>query len=138
MTYIPKPGDKVTSPLLVGEWIVDGINKDGTTVTVFLDGRAPWLHIQACDLTPAAPPLPPEPPVGSVVWASGRMWIAGKDYWFSIDANGDEEGDAIWSEIAADAVPVVPVTKIAEWLNDDYGYDGMAAAALGKFGWDKP
>lgn len=113
MSYTPKLGDRVTSPLLVGEWEVRRIygqwmtevSRDDALVTV------PTSH-----LTPVAPPLPPEPPVGSVVWVNGRMWTAGKDYWFSIDASGDEEGDAVWSDLAADAVPVVPVNKVADWF----------------------
>lgn len=59
-----KPGDKVTSPLLVGEWEV-----------VFESTRGDWVDIinandQTCavhpeDLICVGPSLPPEPPVGT-------------------------------------------------------------------------
>ena len=72
MTYTPQPGDRVTSPLLVGEWEVARVREEAHW-TVTQDGRRVLIHPD--DLTPVAPPLPTEPAVGSVVRAHGRLWI---------------------------------------------------------------
>ena len=109
MTYTPKPGDKVTSSLLVGEWEVTRTCSEFTAIVKHADAIA---NVAFRDLSPVAPPPPPEPPVGSVVWARGRYWIRRAMLWLSPGV----EYMKPWEEIAADAVPVVPVNKVADWF----------------------
>jgi hypothetical protein len=86
MTATHKPGDRVR---LVGEFIVDAYG-DYESAATPEGGRVDWLnaaHAERLSLTVEviAPPLPPEPPVGSVVvlrspdgapWAT-RHWKEG-------------------------------------------------------------
>jgi hypothetical protein len=104
-----KPGDRVTSPLLVGEWTVVGRYDSSSTFWIVRQGSE---HLLASDhtLTLVAPPLPPEPPVGSVVFVDGvAWWRTGEYFWRSQSA-----GKSYWSDIAARAVPAVDPT------NDDH------------------
>jgi hypothetical protein len=109
MSYTPKPGDRVTSPLLVGEWAVLKVMGGGRT-EVCRDGH--MVRVETGHLTPVAPPLPPEPPVGSVVWDGERYWQRHARMWGSPGVPSVE-----WADLAADAVPVVPVTTAADWLD---------------------
>ncbi len=106
-----KPGDRVTSPLLVGEWVIDD-NQSGSKPAF------EWVWVRKGDdriaefvprLTLVAPPIPPEPPVGSVVFVEGVFYRHQRKGWVS-------ENGALtdWPYIAARAVPAVDPT------NDDH------------------
>ena len=119
MSWTPKLGEKVTSPLLVGEWEVQSIASDGAPVCLAAkmpDGAliTAWVHPRY--LSPVAPPLPPEPRVGSVVRAHGKMWLrqAGRAWYDQHDTY------AAWPHLAAapDFSAVAPVEDIADWLWD--------------------
>ena len=131
MTYTPKPGDRVTSPLLVGEWTV-GVKKQPAWFEVYDDKGNP-LKMYVGNLVPVVPPPPPEPPVGSVVWAQGR-------YWYRIDTAMATHWNSgvkwsLWGEIVGDAVPVVPVTEVADWLGcSDPGLDNLRRQFVERFG----
>lgn len=117
--YTPKPGDKVTSTLLVGEWVV--LRRGESVVNNWwVERDSKRLTISGSYLTPVAPPLPPEPPVGDVVWVNGRYWQRAIRGWSSGRSDGLWRDVKDWSEIAADAVPVVPVNKAADWIRDQW------------------
>lgn len=139
MSWTPKPGEKVTSPLLVGEWeVVERPYVEDVPHTKVTQGSA-VAFVEASDLSPVAPPLPPEPPVGSVVWAKGRYWMrtghgeewhsVGVDYWQN------------WSDLATadDFSAVVAVSQVADWLRDEWDYDDNESLLLRtfveRFGW---
>lgn len=116
MSWTPKPGEKVTSPLLVGEWeVVERPYVEDVPHTKVTQGSA-VAFVEASDLSPVAPPLPPEPPVGSVVRAHGKMWLrqAGQGWYDQHDKY------AAWPHLAAapDFSAVAPVEDIADWLWD--------------------
>jgi hypothetical protein len=112
MSYQPKPGDRVTSPLLVGEWEVI-CRQQGQYV---VEHESKRIMVSASYLTPVVPPLPPEPVFGSVVYANGLYWQRqfGLGGWQAY--HGERWHHALWPDLAADAVPVVPVTTAAEWM----------------------
>lgn len=84
MTYTPKPGDRVTSPLLVGEWEVELQRGDQSLARVTQEGSA--VYVSPDTLTPVAPPLPPEPPAGSAVYVDGVCYIqTSATRWFPTD-----------------------------------------------------
>lgn len=118
-SYQPKPGDRVKSPLLVGEWEVICDAERGTkwwTVERPVGEAFHTVDIFQGDLSPVAPPLPPEPRVGSVVRAHGKMWLrqAGQGWYDQHDKY------AAWPHLAAapDFSAVAPVEDIADWLWD--------------------
>lgn len=122
MTWTPKPGDKVTSPLLVGEWTVE---RNGVQYAHLYvpgpTGATPdaTAAVPRDTLAPVAPPLPPEPPTGTVVWDGERYWQRSGGSWSSARSAGVWRDVKDWSQIAADAVPVVPVNKVAHWLRQN-------------------
>lgn len=141
MTYTPKPGDRVTSPLLVGEWEVQQVIDDGWCDLMNDDGRRVSVKHQA-SLTPVAPPLPPEPPVGSVVRAHGRMWMRGREYparlperaWWEHPESIARE----WSDLATapDLSPVVAVDDVADWLDGSWASKALGDEFRAEFdGW---
>ena len=122
-----KHGDRVTSPLLVGEWLIYGTMR----------GNLPpdWVWLIRADektgdvipefagrLTLVAPPLPPEPPVGSVVFCPNDgdprdgEWFACMrfDHGGWLDSWGNP---GRWADIAADARPAVPQPTVDEVLD---------------------
>jgi hypothetical protein len=105
-----KPGDRVTSPLLVGEWEV--LNVDNALPGFIVVGQERHeVMAHKINLTLVAPP-PPEPPVGSVVWLDGEAWVHANDAVFAWHTHPWQEGS--WSDIADRAVPAVDPT------NDDH------------------
>lgn len=115
-SYQPKPGDRVKSPLLVGEWeVVERPYVEDVPHTKVTQGSA-VAFVEASDLSPVAPPLPPEPRVGSVVRAHGKMWLrqAGQGWYDQHDKY------AAWPHLATapDFSAVAPVEDIADWLWD--------------------
>lgn len=143
MTYQPKPGDRVTSPLLVGEWVVFGnTGPDEARLTVMGDactvvyrlGQRGMIAVPTADLSPVAPPPPPEPPVGSVVWARGQLWLRTDENgpWHWATAKNLET----WEFLAAasDLSPVVAVSQVADWLGA-YWNDTAATECRQRFGW---
>lgn len=117
MTYTPKPGDRVTSPLLVGEWEVVG-GPLNYQITVRSARALATVDLAAGHLTLVAPPLPTEPAVGSVVRAHGRLWHKKADYWRTSLGDVPKKWPALAT--APDLSPVVAVDEVAEWL-DGYG-----------------
>lgn len=124
MTYTPKPGDRVTSPLLVGEWEVTEAH---WTVELYVSlrqdrVRLPRILAERLNLTPVAPPLPPEPPVGSVVRANGLFWQRDGRWWgmHRVETTASFE-DVGWADLATapDLSPVVAVEDVAEWLDGE-------------------
>lgn len=131
MTYTPKPGDKVTSPLLVGEWEVTGTW--GKYAHRVRQGDAE-VTLDASCLYLVAPPLPPEPAVGSVVRAHGKLWQRTKNAdqpW----TNGGGYPCHDWPHLATapDLSPVVAVEDVAEWLRN-VDYYGAGNAVANEFG----
>jgi hypothetical protein len=90
----------------MGEWGVLRTVGDAGRTEVCKDGH--MLRVPTDSLTLVAPPLPPEPPVGSVVFADGESWMRGGVWWMTGDTH------ASWPDIAARAVPAVDPT------NDDH------------------
>jgi hypothetical protein len=110
-----KTGDRVTSPLLVGEWGVLRTVGDAGRTEVCKDGH--MLRVPTDSLTLVdQPEYPDEPPVGSVVFVDGAMYVkstaSGDNPWSGHD--GGRWKFVPWSEIAARAVPAVDPT------NDDH------------------
>lgn len=130
MTYEPnlKPGDKVTSPLLVGEWEVTHIQLHTGCRLRRVDPEG-FAYIQYAYLTPVAPP---EPGLGEVVWAAGFYWCHHRAGW-SLVRDGNIRA---WAFIANNAEPVVPVSKVADWLTAER-LEGTAEAFRAEFGWDR-
>lgn len=127
-----KPGTRVTSPLLVGEWYVTRTCGEFTADVV----RGPAsAQLPTRDLTPVAPPLPPEPAVGSVVRAHGRPWLRlqSDGLWWADDGSCETWG---FLACADDLSPVVPVDDVADWLQR-VDYYGAGNAVRAEFGWDK-
>ena len=117
-----KPGDKVTSPLLVGEWEVIGYDY-ADDLWVWLANGKERIRESRYRLTLVAPPLPPEPPVGTVVFCpndgdpADGGWFATMRFdgytkpW--VDAWGNS---ADWADIAADARPAVPKPTVEQMM----------------------
>lgn len=111
MSWTPKPGDRVEfTETVVGTW---GLNDHQEGCVQTDDGRRVYIDPDA--LTPVAPPLPPEPAVGSVVRAHGKLWLR------LIGNNWHSVGEAMsvtWSHLAAapDLSPVVVVDDVADWM----------------------
>jgi hypothetical protein len=130
-----KPGDKVTSPLLVGEWEVADCDTVSRRSRVWRGGKDFRLvELDNADLTLVTPSLPPEPPVGSVVRAHGRLWLRmGDDLWHDEDDNDYFWGDLVYAP-ESDLSAVVAVEDVAEWITDnipqrqpdDFGQDFRA------------
>jgi hypothetical protein len=109
-----KPGDRVTSPLLVGEWEVDQLQSpDLPAGWVWVRSGASIIPEAESRLTLVAPPLPPEPPVGLVVFVDGVTYVndtpAASNTWSA--HNGGRWKYTPWSDIAARAVPAVDPTN---------------------------
>jgi hypothetical protein len=138
--YTPKPGDRVTSPLLVGEWEVNYLNdhnKDGREVSLIRHNATAWVPLAG--LTPVTPPLPPEPAVGSVVRAHGQLWQRNGAYWYD-----GKVGEEAWADLATadDLSPVVAVDDVAEWLENNVDFTDPGPGKAQQFraafgGWDK-
>jgi hypothetical protein len=103
-----KPGDQVTSPLLVGEWTVVA-KKEPAWYEVY-DDKGNGIEMHVGNLTLVAPEPPPEPPVGSVVFVDGEVWVHARGGVWHMHPLGVGS----WSDIAARAVPAVDPT------NDDH------------------
>ena len=135
VTYTPKPGDRVTSPLLVGEWeVMFVLGQQCMVVTSGLPSSR--AAVPTDSITPVAPSLPPEPAVGSVVRAHGRLWHSKADFWHT--SLGDVPKK--WADLAAapDLSPVVPVDDAAEWLEKQQHKPYMVEPFRDEFGgWDK-
>lgn len=130
MSYQPKPGEKVTSPLLVGEW--EYSHKYDSDTSIVRLGKF-VAQVDTGGLTPVAPPIPAEPPVGSVVWAEGHYWIRDNEgVWCKYAA--DLLVCDSWESIGPDASPVVAVSQVADWLRD-YDADVKACLFVERFGW---
>lgn len=130
MSYQPKPGDKVTSPLLVGEWTV-GSKKRPSWWEVY-DKKGNPLEMYVGNLSPVAPPLPAELPVRSVVWAEGMLWQKGPQ-WYA--HNGRKWVFRDWRILAADAEPVVAVSQVADWLRTQALGISLVKEFVERFGW---
>lgn len=138
MTYTPKPGDRVTSPLLVGEWEVMFVL--GQQCMVVTSGvPSSRAAVPTDSITPVDPAMPPEPAVGAVVRAHGRLWHrSGTDEWFGSDDKGLRSFQK-WPDLATapDLSPVVAVDDVARWL-DSQEATVLRAELRAKFGgWDK-
>ena len=120
MTYTPKPGDRVTSPLLNPDrtWTVEANARQQIGVTWWwcVDEHGNRIPEEQGRLTPVTPPLPPEPAVGSVVWDGERYWQRGGARWWHQDEHCEEVAD--WPDLADKTVPVVPVTTVANRLRE--------------------
>ena len=88
-------------------------------------------YVDVEDVTPVAPPLPSEPDIGTVVWVNGKGFVnrGGISPWYSAYNAG-----RLWNEIAAKAEPMVPVSKVAEWI-DRNQHTLTANDFLLEFGW---
>ena len=132
--YQPKPGDRVTSPLLVGEWTVLHESDDNAGYW--------WLGTDFATVcvwhetpTPVAPPLPTEPAVGSVVRAHGRLWTRDELWWRTHDRDAQK-----WPHLATapDLSPVVPVDDVADWLDGSWASKTLGDEFRASFGgWDQ-
>lgn len=107
-----KPGDKVISPLLVGEWEYRYMNPEESLARV--NNRDVSIWVPPSTLSLVAPSLPPEPPVGSVVFVDGEGFVnrGGVTPWYSLHRAG-----AQWADIAATARPAVPKPTVDEVLD---------------------
>lgn len=134
-----QPGDRVTSPLLNGEWQVQRVwGNDAQAEVVWMSSdttaQRAFARVMVSDLTPVAPPLPPEPAVGSVVRAHGLIWQRGDDCWQSA-----RRSTAQWPGLATapDLSPVVAVDDATRWL-ELHVPEGVDEAFHAEFGgWDK-
>ena len=133
MTYTPKPGDRVTSPLLVGEWEVMFVL--GQLCMVVTSGvPSSRAAVPLDSITPVAPSLPPEPAVGSVVRAYGRLWHKKADYWQTSLGDVPKKWPALAT--APDLSPVVAVDDVCDWLDSRLVPEAVAFRA--EFGgWGK-
>lgn len=104
-----KPGDRVTNPLLVGEWEYCYLNPDETLARVNNGDVFAW--VPPSTLTLVAPPLPPEPPVGSVVFVDGKVIYRYADGWCE-SLNCSPVGQ--WLEFADRFVPAVPKPTVEQ------------------------
>lgn len=103
-----KAGDRVTSSLLSGEWVIEGFSPMPGWFWVVQGGeRIPEVDSR---LT-LVPSLPSEPPIGSVVYVDGVVRERFLDRWFS--PSGSE---ADWSDIADRATPAVPLADVVQAL----------------------
>lgn len=135
--YQPQPGDRVTSPLLVGEWEV---TETHLTMELYVSLRQdrvllPRILAERLDLTPVAPPPPPEPAVGSVVRAHGRLWLrTDGDQWLRFEDNRRRVQP--WAVLAAapDLSPVVAVDDVADWFDATRGDKITGNMIRGRFG----
>ncbi len=140
VTYYPKAGDRVTSPQLVGEWVVQNNPYDGTHAKVMQDSTTTFIDPKK--LTLVSPPKPPEPAPGEVVFAHGNYWQHGEGRWGTVKANGDwAVPGVLWEAIVDDAEPVVPVTRVVNWMEDNYAAEwtqkALISAFLDEFSWPR-
>lgn len=132
MTYTPKPGDRVLIPAVYLTQDTHGdqhaVDVGALTYTVFLNADAEILP----DTRPIDPPLPPEPPVGSVVRANGRLWWRDKDF----DWTDGEDMQTDWSDLATadDLSPVVAVDDVLAWARNVQGWRLAADEIEDEFG----
>lgn len=146
-----KPGDRVTSTLLVGEWEVTDGRCEADTIRVTQGSARSYVPLST--LTLIAPPLPPEPPVGSVVFcpnvadpADGKWYAMLRFDDYSKPWSDAWGNTADWAEIAADARPAVPkptVDEMAEALTPWSNVDGLttterARIIMHDLGWEVP
>lgn len=130
-----KPGDKVTSPLLVGEWTVTDVRCEDNRVRLMRDGGTAYLL--PADLALVAPPAPPEPLVGTVGFVDGEPWLGSRDFgWYCLVRN---RGSLTWDGIADRFVPAVPQPTVEEMADalTDAPYDlGRARRVMRALGWE--
>ncbi len=136
MTHRLQPGDRVTSSMLVGAWevieILSGmgeahvkVQRSGENETSFATAHIPYSQV-------VGPVLPPEPTEGEVVWTGARYWQRGVgDWWYSSGVDARQR----WIDIAADAEPVVPLSKVADFADNNGVVYGDQIRA--EFGWSK-
>jgi hypothetical protein len=120
--------------MLIGTWTVDSTSLDDNWVDL-TSGHTRISVKGSKYLTRVGPPRAPEPPVGSVVWAGKEYWQHTPNGWFSAYVRG-----ATWSSLAPadDLSPVVPVSRVAEWLRATFiQHEATVEDFLAEFGWPK-
>lgn len=130
MSWTPKPGDKVTSPLLVGEW--EYSHKYDSDTSIVRLGKF-VAQVDTGALSPVAPPIPAEPPVGSVGRVDGKWFVERvEEGWRT--TNGIWQR---WDDIGPFYEPWVAVSQVADWLLEDASIStsNRAEAFVERFGW---
>jgi hypothetical protein len=136
MMYQPKTGEHVI--WADRRWKVQCVY-DHSVDLVVPDRDTIYAHVPTQELhtDPQQPLLPPEPSPGEVVFAHGQYWQHGEGRWGTVKSNGDwAVPGALWAEIADDAEPVVPVSRVVEWLKGER-YTESASLIEAEFGWEK-
>lgn len=107
-----KPGDRVISPLLVGEWEYRYLNPEESLARV--NNRDVSIWVPPSTLSLIATPLPPEPPVGTVGWVDGKP-VCRDQYGWSLANSRLSFGP--WISFAYRFVPAVPKPTVEEVLD---------------------
>ena len=107
ITYVPGKGEKVTSAVLIGKWVVSSSGQEQSNIT--RGGHT--LTVPNKDLIPVKPVVPPEPPAGSGWFVDDVLHVRHGTTWIRFDKgwpNSDNGSAVTWATIADRAIPAIP------------------------------
>ncbi len=128
MSWTPKLGEKVTSPLLVGEWEV--VRSEAVIVWLAHSNGAA-VSINREHVSPVAPPIPAEPPVGSVGRVDGKWFVEHRETGWRTTAGIKQD----WPDFAAYYEPWMAVSQVADWLRTQALGISLVKEFVERFGW---